>query len=530
MNYLSILVFVTGAVTLGVEVSAARLLEPAFGNNQLVWAALIGLILLYLAIGAWVGGKLADRFPHRRGLELTATVGALGVGLIPTVSPLILRWAAQGLETFQTGPLVGSLLSVFLLFSIPITLLGAVSPWAVKLALRDVAHAGQTAGRLSALATIGSLVGTFLPVLWLIPAYGTRWTFYLLALAPLLVLAVGARRDKHRWAPLLAFGLVLLLALWASPGASIRSAWDDGTTGAIIYEDESLYNYIAVRQWGSEHHLKLNDGVGIHSVYHPDTVLSLGIWDYFLLAPLFRECSLQNGGCASGLLATPTPQDLLIIGLAAGTVSELYTNIYGPLPITGVELDPQIIDVGRRYFGMSQPNLTAIAGDGRQWLAQQPATAQWDVIAIDAYRPPYIPFHLTTVEFFQLVRRHLRDDGVVAINVGRTATNYELVDALATTLAQVYPTIYAIDEPGPPGNLSNSLVVATAQPTAPTVFAEHLARLSEDLPAEFQAFARQAAGQVRRLAPAADAVVFTDDHAPVEQVVHRIIWDFMLGQ
>lgn len=530
MKYLGLLVFVTGAVTLGVEVSAARLLEPAFGNNQLVWAALIGLILLYLAIGAWVGGKLADHFPHRQGLELTATVGALGIGLIPTLSPLILRWAAQGLETFQSAPLVGSLLSVLLLFSIPITLLGAVSPWAIKLALRDVTQAGQTAGRLSAMATVGSLVGTFLPVLWLIPAYGTRWTFYLLALAPLFVLTVGARRAKHGWAPLLAFLLVLLIALWVNPSASIRSAWDDGAAGAIIYEDESLYNYIAVRQWGSERHLKLNDGVGIHSVYHPDTILSLGIWDYFLLAPLFRECSLRKGGCESSLLATPAPQDLLIIGLAAGTVSELYTNIYGPLPITGVELDSQIIDVGRRYFGMNQPNLTAIAGDGRQWLAQQPATAQWDVIAIDAYRPPYIPFHLTTVEFFLLVRQHLRDDGVVAINVGRTATNYELVDALAATLTQVFPTIYAIDEPGPPGNLSNSLVVATLQPTAPTVFADHLAQLPKALSPEFRAFAQQAAGQIRRLAPTNDTVIFTDDHAPVEQVVHRIIWDFMLGQ
>jgi predicted membrane-bound spermidine synthase len=530
VKYLGLLVFVTGAVTLGVEVSAARLLEPAFGNNQLVWAALIGLILLYLAIGAWVGGKLADRFPHRRGLELTATVGSLGVGLIPTVSPLILRWAAQGLETFQTGPLIGSLLSVLLLFSIPITLLGAVSPWAVKLALRDVTQAGQIAGRLSAFATVGSLVGTFLPVLWLIPAYGTRWTFYLLALMPLLVLTIGASREKHRWAPLLAFLTVLLLALWLSPGASIRSAWDDGAAGAIIYEDESLYNYIAVRQWGSERHLKLNDGVGIHSVYHPDTLLSLGIWDYFLLAPFFRECSLPQGDCESALVAKSAPQDLLIIGLAAGTVSELYTNLYGPLPITGVELDPQIIDVGRRYFGMNQSNLTAIAGDGRQWLAQQPATAQWDVIAIDAYRPPYIPFHLTTVEFFQLVRQHLRSDGVVAINVGRTATNYELVNALAATLAQVFPTIYAIDEPGPPGNLSNSLVVATVQPTAPTVFADHLAQLSKDFSPEFHAFAQQAAGQLRPLTPVADAVLFTDDHAPVEQVVHRIIWDFMLGQ
>lgn len=530
MKYLSLLVFVTGAVTLGVEVSAARLLEPAFGNNQLVWAALIGLILLYLAIGAWVGGKLADRFPHQRGLEMTATLGALGIGLIPTVSPLILRWAAQGLETFQTAPLVGSLLSVLLLFSLPITLLGAVSPWAVKLVLRDVTQAGQTAGRLSAIATIGSLVGTFLPVLWLIPVYGTRWTFYLLSLTPLLVLTAGAWRAKHRWAPLLAFLLVLGLALWINPGTAIRREWDDGAAGTIIYEDESLYNYIAVRQWGSERHLKLNDGVGIHSVYHPNTVLSLGIWDYFLLAPLFRTCSQSTTDCEPALPAPPALQDLLIIGLAAGTVSELYTNIYGPLPITGIELDPQIIDVGRRYFGMNQANLSAIAGDGRHWLAQQPATAQWDVIAIDAYRPPYIPFHLTTVEFFSLVRQHLRENGVVAINVGRTATNYELVDTLAATLTQIFPTIYAIDEPGPPGNLSNSLVVATVHPTTPAIFAAHLARLPKELPDEFQAFAHQAEGQIRLLTPVTNAVVFTDDHAPVEQIVHRIIWDFMLGQ
>lgn len=532
-KYLSILVFTTGAVTLGVELSASRLLEPAFGNNQLVWAALIGLILLYLAIGAWVGGHLADRFPHRRGLELTATVGALGVGLIPTLSPLILRWAALGLETFQTGPLVGALLSVLLLFSIPITLLGTVSPWAIKLTLSNGSSVGQTTGRLYAIATVGSLVGTFLPVLWLIPAYGTRWTFYLLALTLLLVLILGALRASHRWAPLLAFLLVLAIALWSTPGTGIRRGWDDGAAGAIIYEDESRYNYIAVRQWDSERHLKLNDGVGIHSVYHPDSVLSLGIWDYFLLAPFFRECAsfeqMQEPACQSPTASLPTPANLLIIGLAAGTVSELYTNLYGAIPITGVELDPQIIEVGQIYFGMNQPNLTPIAADGRRWLAQQPVTAQWDVIAVDAYRPPYIPFHLTTVEFFSLVRAHLSANGVVAINVGRTATNYQLVAALAATLAQIFPAVYAIDEPGPPDTLSNSLLVATVQPLTVATIRRHMANTPSMWPPQVQAFIGTAAGQIRQLTPVTDAIVFTDDHAPVEQVVHRIIWDFMVG-
>ncbi len=520
MKYLSALVFTTGAVTLGVELSASRLLEPVFGNNQIVWAALIGLILFYLALGAWLGGRLADRWPQPQRLEQVVILGALGVAFIPAASGPVLRWAATGIDSFNAGLLTGALLAILLLFSLPIILLGSVGPWAVRLAVTDVTQTGQVAGRLYAIATAGSLVGTFLPVLWLIPAYGTRWTFSLLALAPLVVVALGNVRTPRRWLPLLAVVLVLASAFWMGTRTSIRAGWDDGSAGTLIYEDESLYNYIAVRQWGSERHLKLNDGVGIHSVAHPDSVLSLGIWDYFLLAPFVRNCAERPAHCA--------PQNLLVIGLAAGTVSELYTNIYGPLPITGVELDPQIIDVGRQYFGMTQPNLTAVAADGRRWLANQPADAQWDLIVIDAYRPPYIPFHLTTVEFFALVRDHLSTDGVLAINVGRTASDYALVDALAATLYPLFPTVYAIDEPGPPDNLSNSLLVATRQPVDPATVMANFAAPPADTPAAFQTFVATARTQVR-LMPRTDNVIFTDDHAPVEWIVHRIIWSFMLG-
>ncbi|MCL4861890.1 MAG: fused MFS/spermidine synthase, partial [Caldilineaceae bacterium] len=176
MPYLYVLTFGAGAVILGMELSAARLLEPAFGNNQLVWAALIGLILLYLAVGAWLGGRLADRFPRRRELDLTATVAAVGVALAPTLSAPVLRMAAAGLSLFDVGLLAGALLAVLILFSLPGILLGAISPWVVRLCVDDLQRAGQTAGRIYAIGTAGSLVGTFAPVLWLIPAYGTRWT------------------------------------------------------------------------------------------------------------------------------------------------------------------------------------------------------------------------------------------------------------------------------------------------------------------------------------------------------------------
>jgi predicted membrane-bound spermidine synthase len=518
MKYLGILVFTTGAVTLGIELSASRLLEPVFGNSQPVWAALIGLILLYLALGAWLGGKLADRFPRRRELELTLTIAAVGVALTPALSRPVLQLAAQSMQIFAIDLTAGAMLAIGLLFSIPCILLGTAAPWAVRLTVDRIEAAGQTTGRLYAIGTAGSLLGSFVPVLFLIPTVGTRWTFYILALLLLLVLSIGSARHSHRWAPWLALLLVLAMALFTQP-AGLRVNLGGSAAGEVLYEEESLYNYIVVRQWGSERHLKLNEGIGLHSVYHPDSRLSMGIWDYFLLAPLVNPPP-----------AYPTMESsLLLIGLAAGTVSTLFSDIYGPIPITGVELDPAIIAVGRQYFDMDQPNLTAVAADGRRWLAQQPAHATWDLIAVDAYRPPYIPFHLTTVEFFTLVNAHLSEDGLLAMNVGRTATNFTLVDALAATAGQVFPTIIIIDEPGPPDMLGNSLLIAAKQPASLANLAANLEGMPSSLPVEFQEFARAAFPHARLAAVPDGTPIFTDDHAPVEQIVHAIILDFLRG-
>jgi len=527
MNRLALLVFTIGAVTLGVELSAARLLEPAFGNNQIVWASLIGLILLYLALGAWIGGRLADRYPHPRYLVLVATLAAVGVALIPLFSSSVLRMAATGMDSFAVNLLAGSLLAVLLLLSVPGILLGMVSPWAVRLAISDLQMTGQTVGRLYATATAGSIVGTFLPVLWLIPTFGTRWTFFILALVLATILILISLREQHRWVPLIGLIIILGLAFFGRPRDAIRGEWDSGATGAILYEDESRYNYIAVREWGTERHLKLNDGIGIHSVYHPDMLLSQGIWDYFLLAPLFGQAALEPSSQEDIQPEEIRPDNVLLIGLAAGTVSELLTNVYGPIPITGIELDSQIIEVGQRYFEMNQPNLTAIAADGRHWLARQPKEAKWEMVAVDAYRPPYIPFHLTTVEFFTLVRDHMTEEGVLAINVGRTANNFALVDSLVSTLSVVFPSVHIIDEPGPAQNLGNSLVVATMELTQLERYEQNIAGLSAEFPAEFVTFAQKTVTRIRAAQASVELRPFTDDHAPVERVVHGIVWDFM---
>lgn len=523
MRYLAVLVFTSGTVTLGMELSAARLLEPVFGNNQIVWAALIGLILFCLAVGAWWGGRLADRYPRRCGLDLILTLAALGVAIAPVASRPVLEIAATGMADFALGMLAAALLAVFLLFAIPGILLGMTTPWALRLALQQPDQTGRIAGRITAISTAGSLVGTFLPVLWLVPTFGTRWTFSLLALSLLTVISLGTLRTGYRWVAPLVWIIVLGLALWTQTGAPPLAGATQA--GELIYADESLYNTIHVRQWGSERHLKLNEGIGLHSVYHPDSVLSRGIWDYFLLAPLF-----------TAPLALPGPDDpVLLIGLAAGTVSSLYSDLYaqpnGPPPITGVELDPDILAVGERYFNMARPNLRAVAADGRAWLAAQPRRPTWRIIAVDAYRPPYIPFHLTTVEFFRLTHATLRDDGVLAINIGRTPTDFSLVDALAATVAAVYPSVFLLDEPGPPHTLGNTLLLATKQPvTLEAGFFANLDQLPETLAPELRSFAQDARTVARIPSPPPGLPILTDDRAPVERIVHGIILSYLSGR
>jgi spermidine synthase len=241
-------------------------------------------------------------------------------------------------------------------------------------------------------------------------------------------------------------------------------------------------------------------------------VLLGGIWDYFLIVPFFNTPPYTADQVGS----------LALIGSAAGTVSKQYSEVYGPIPIDGAEIDPEIIRVGREYFDMNEPNLNAVAQDGRYFLANSPRT--YDVIAIDAYRPPYIPFHLTTREFFAEVREHLTDNGVVAINAGRTRTDWSLVEVLASTLLAEFPNVYMVDLAPHDQDAGNVLVVATKQPTRLENLASNTELMSHPL------LRRVAQDALPRTAEFTEpTVVFTDDKAPVEQVVHGLILSWVVG-
>jgi predicted membrane-bound spermidine synthase len=518
---LNILVFVAGMVTLGVELSAARLLDPYFGNSILVWAALIGLVLACLSLGYWLGGRLADRRPSVLLLYTIALMAAVLVGLIPVAARPILQVAAfstLNLENASLSLLLTAGAVLFLLLSIPTILLGTISPFSIRLALSSVQTGGQVAGRLYALSTVGSLLGTFLPVLVLIPAIGTRLTFVLLAatLATTAVLGLFLEQPRSSIAALATLPFLAVLGWLAGQGAIKPEA-------GLVHEGESLYNYLQVLQKGPETWLKLNEGIGLHSVYHPQSPLSEGIWDYFLVAPLFAAAPSQPDG-----KPVPSVDDLYLVGLAGGTVAQLYSDVYGPMPIDGVELDPAILEVAETYFHLDEyPNITGTAADGRNWLLRQPADKRYSVIAVDAYRPPYIPFHLATVEFFELLHQHLDENGVVAVNAARSSDDYSLVQALASTMGQVFPAVYVVDESTADYTLGNSLLVATVQPTTLADFEINAAAVQpEDNP--ILAEMTQRAKKTARPADTSGSIL-TDDRAPIEQIIHGIMLRYLLA-
>ena len=495
--FLIILVFISGMTSLALEMCASRLLAAYFGTSLFIWANLIGLILVYLTVGYFIGGRLADRYPSEQVLCTITAMAALSISILPFISQVILTWSITGLEQVSVSIFFSSLLGTILLFAVPVTLLGLVSPFAIRLVTKEVGRSGKTSGSLYAISTFGSILGAFLPVLWLIPAFGVRRTLLIFGV---ILFAASLWGLRSRWRP--AFSLVLIaLVLPLGPLKNIPD---------LIYEQESLYNYIQVTQLpDGTRELILNEGQAIHSIYYPNpkTVLTGWYWDYFLAAPYF------NAGF--------TPQKLhrvAIIGLAAGTIAHQFTKVYGQVSIDGVEIDPSIVDVGRKYFAMNEPNLHVHIQDGRTYL--ETTQAQYDVVAIDAFQQPYIPFQLTTHEFFSTIRSHLSSTGVVALNTAHTPHDYRLVQAFVNTMSKVFPSVYVFDVPG----TFNTEIMATVQPTSITTFRQNLAQFT---PSSVMGQVASEVSAVVTQGHSDGGMVFSDDRAPIEQITDQLLLNYI---
>lgn len=486
---LGTVVFVAGAGSLAIEICASRLLAPYFGSSTVVWANVIGLILIYLSVGYWVGGRYADRHASPRALGRLLLVAAAVIAVLPFVAHPVLDVAVRGFDRLSVGAVVGSFFATVLLFSAPVTLLGMVSPFAIRLALRDVSQAGTVSGRLYALSTSGSIAGTFVPALLTIPLVGTQRT--MLGTALLLALA-GLAMTGVRW-----IGVpVVAAALLALPVGPIKES------GGLLFETESPYQYVRVTQVGDARHLELNEGISAQSVWRQHTTLTGGEWDMFLVVP--------------PLLDHPV-RDVLVIGSAAGTIPRAYADFYPGAHVDGVEIDPAVTQAARTWMGLSDvPNLHTITEDGRTFLRS--TDRRYDVVIVDAYREEYVPFYMATREFFQLVREHLRSGGAVALNVAQVPEDHRLPDAVGGTLATVFPHVWRW-----PALRFNQLVVGLTQPTA----AVSLRARVGDLPPAIASLGTLFAREVQPVAPSSDPM--TDDRAPIEWITDRMIIEHIAG-
>jgi predicted membrane-bound spermidine synthase len=506
---LFIAVFFSGLTSLAVEMAASRLLGNYFGASNLVWASIIGLILIYLTAGYFLGGYWADRSPRFTTFFQILAWGAFSVGLVPIISRPVLRFAASAFDELQLGVLFGSFLAVLILFVVPVTLLGTASPFAIRLAIRDPQQAGRTSGNLYGVSTLGSFIGTFLPVLVLIPTVGTYRTFLVISLL-MIVVALAClgytsgwkRAAVYAWMPL----IILVFAILGMQGT-------DKTAQGLIYEGESAYNYIQVLQFGDTRVLRLNEGQGMHSLYNPQIVNFHGPWEQVLAAPFFNSPSYN-----------PTQiKSMAIVGLAAGTTAREASAVFPGIQIDGFEIDPKIVQVARQYFDMNEPNLHVFIQDGRVGLEH--SRNRYQVISVDAYRPPYIPYHMTTREFFQVCYDHLTQDGVLVINVGRGPTDRRLVNDFASTIWAVFPSVYVMDIP----DTFNSIIYATVQPTGAANHDTNLAYLNS-LGNTHPLLLESVQAALANLQPApAHGQVFTDDLAPIEWITNSMVFNFFLS-
>jgi spermidine synthase len=486
LGRLSAVVFMAGVGSLATEIAASRLLAPYFGNSTIVWANVIGLVLASLSLGYWLGGRLADRRPDPRFLGAVVAAAAVLVAATPFLARPFLDLTVEGLDEVSTGAAIGSFFGVLILFAPPVVLLGMVAPFAIRLALETVESAGAVAGRLYAVSTIGSLLGTFLSALVAIPLIGTQRT---LLLSAALLAVAGATLLGVRW---LALG-VGLAALLAVPPGAVKS------TGGVIHEDESLYQFVQVTERNGARRLYLDEGVAVHSVWRPKDVLTGGVWDTFLALP--------------PLLGRPLER-VAILGNAGGTTARAMGVYYPRADIDGVELDPAVTDAGRRYLGLDDnPRLHVHTADARPFLRH--SDGGYDLIVVDAYRPPYVPFYLATREFFELVRDRLAPGGMVALNVASVPGDTRLARGIATTVAAEFPAVWTWQ-----ALRFNQIVVGLTRDLPHSEIEQRLNAVQGDLAPLTDLAARD-------LRPArTSGEPWTDDRAPVEWITDRMIVEY----
>lgn len=505
--YLYLTEFFSGMSVMAVELGASRLLAPYFSSSQIVWTIIIGTIMIAMALGNIYGGRSADKNPNPDRLYGRIIIAAVWIAAIPVVGKYIII-GISALLIFSVSNnflIIAAFAACMIIFVFPLFLLGTVTPSLVKYTVDSLDDSGKTVGTLNAFNTIGSIIGTFVPTFISIPAVGTSITF--LIFAGILLLLAGiyfvSAKVHPRQIKKLPAGIAVFLICCILGHDTGFAFWQKDLT----YEGESIYNYLQVYESGDEVVLSTNVLFGVQSVYKKNKGLTGMYYDYAMAAPLMTDW--ENGSGA---------KDVLILGMGSGTYATQCRRYFDNLNMEGVEIDQKITDLARMYFELPD-DIKVTTYDGRAYL--NAIDTKYDVIMVDAYQDITIPFQMSSVEFFTLVEEHLKDDGVMVVNMNMRGTKEGNINQyLADTISAVFSEVYTVDV----AHSTNRELFASNDPNMRERFSQNHARIEE--PELFNMMV-QVDENLTEYKP--DSYIMTDDKAPVEllgmSVIDELITD-----
>lgn len=503
-TYLYLTEFFAGMSVMAVELGASRLLAPYFSSSQIVWTIIIGTIMIAMALGNIYGGRSADKNPNPDKLYSRMIVAAIWIAAIPVVGKYIII-AISALLIFTVNHnflIIAAFVACFVIFVFPLFLLGTVTPSLVKYTVDSLDDSGTIVGKLNAANTIGSIIGTFVPTFISIPAVGTSVTFLIFA-GILLLLAVAyfvsgkKALKKMKKVPI----AMLLFAICCILGHNNSFAfWQQDLT----YEGESVYNYLQVYEDDDRSVLSTNVLFGVQSIYEREKKLTGMYYDYAMAAPYMADLNRKE------------EVNILILGMGTGTYATQCQRYFDHVKLSGVEIDQKITDLAVKYFELPK-DVEVTTYDGRAFL--NAIEDKYDVIMVDAYQDITIPFQMSSVEFFSLVKEHLTEDGVMVVNMNmRGKENGNINQYLADTISTVFSEVYTVDVTGS----TNRELFASNNSEMIKVFDENI-HLEDD---EELVSLMNMVGEQMSVYEAGEYVM-TDDKAPVELLGIKAIDDII---
>ena len=427
-TYLYVTEFFAGMSVMAVELGASRLLAPYFSSSQIVWTIIIGTIMIAMALGNIYGGRSADKNPNPDVLYGRILLAAIWIAAIPVLGKYIILLIA-GVLVFSVNNnflIYAAFASCMVVFVFPLFLLGTVTTSLVKYTVSSLDDNGKTVGNLGAANTIGSIIGTFVPTFVSIPAVGTAVTFLIFA-GILLVLAIIYFISEKRGYVKTAVSVVLFILCCFFVKDGSFAFWEKDLT----YEGESVYNYLQVKEDEDNVILSTNVLFGVQSVYKKEEGLTGMYYDYAMAAAYMAGIKEKDN------------LDILILGMGTGTYATQCRRYFDNVNIEGVEIDEKITALSREYFELPD-DVPVTVYDGRAYL--NAVDKKYDVIMVDAYQDITIPFQMSSVEFFTMVRDHLNDDGVMVVNMNmRGDEEGNINQYLADTIGSVFDSVYTVD-------------------------------------------------------------------------------------